>query len=121
MSLINDALKKSSSNKINPRGRPPIQPTADEPKSGGGGGKGFTVFLICFVLAGAGSLGAWNYWNKAYKGDVTADGKSAGKTTLTTNNNPIARAANVFNKVFERNKEGEKEAAAMQNSSEAGA
>ncbi len=132
MSLINDALKKSGQNKFNPRGTPPMEP-AEHPKSGGGG-KGFTVFLICFVLAGGAALGAWNYWNKKYPKAVTGEPKptaitrtnAAGvKSTVkvsapapasapTTNNNPIARATAVLNKVFERNKEGEKEAGAVQ-------
>ena len=116
MSLINDALKKSSSNKIQLRGSPPPEPA--EPGKPAGGGKGFTVFLICFVLAGGAALGAWNYWNKKYKNGVTGDPKATNAATAkaapNTNNNPIARAAAVFNKVLDRNKEGEQTAATIE-------
>jgi hypothetical protein len=126
MSLINDALKKSGQNKFNPKGGPQMEPAGDQ-KSGGG--KGFTVFLICFVLAGAAALGAWNYWNKKYKNGATGDPKAAAGAYRTnsagvkskvaappaaTNNNPIARAKAVFNRVLDRNTEGEAEAGAMQ-------
>lgn len=126
MSLINDALKKAGNNKINPRGGPPMQPVADEPKSGGGGGKGFTVFLICFILAGGAALGAWNYWNKKYKngatgGPRTTNNAAAKPAAPNTNNNPIARAAAVFNKVLDRNTEGEQTATSIQQPATPGA
>ena len=121
MSLINDALKKSGSNKITLKGSkpPPAEPAGPgDPPKPGGGGKGFTVFLICLVLAGGAALGAWNYWNKKYKGGFSGDPKATNATTAktapNTNNNPIARAAAVFNKVLDRNKEGEVEASSMQ-------
>lgn len=116
MSLINDALKKSSGNKINLKGAAPMEPAG--PEKSGGGGKGFTVFLICFVLAGGAALFAWKYWNEKYKGGVTGTPKTtnatAAKAPPSTNNNPIARAAAVFNKVLDRNKEGEQTAAMIQ-------
>jgi hypothetical protein len=120
MSLINDALKKSG-NKITVGGpkRPPAEPAGPgEPPKPGGGGKGFTVFLICLVLAGGAALGAWNYWNKKYKGGFSGDPKAtnAAGVAANTNNNPIARAAAVFNKVLDRNKEGEATASSMQKS-----
>lgn len=113
MSLINDALRRASQNtKREPNEIPNMQPNLRQaPKSGG---PGMLIILICFVLAGAATLGVWAYWNKKYKNAKPAEATTGAKPAATTNNNPIAKAAGTLTKVQTANKEGEAAAAAMQ-------
>lgn len=115
MSLINDALRRASQNtKREPNEIPNMQPNLRQaPKSGG---PGMLIILICFVLAGAATLGVWAYWNKKYKNGKPAEATATtgAKPAATTNNNPIAKAAGTLTKVQAANNEGEAAAAAMQ-------
>jgi len=134
MSLINDALRRATTKKATPNDIPLMEPI-QKPQSQTGG-PGLTVILICFVVAGGVCLGGWSYWNKKYKipalerkkaaTAATAAGKTNGAPAAAagtnvaaignskTNNNPIARAANTLKKVDAQNREGEKNADAMQ-------
>jgi hypothetical protein len=117
MSLINDALRRASQNtKREPNEIPNMQPTLRQQNKSGG--PGMMIILICFVLAGGATLGIWAYWNKKYKNPKAAQPAAStnapASAKLTTNNNPIARAADTLTKVQTANKEGEAEAAAIQ-------
>lgn len=131
MSLINDALKRASNNKRDSNDLSPMQPAQLRQRNRRpGGGVGMTIILICFVIAGAATLGAWAYWNKQYKTPTidkpahavkTAPAPDAQATAAAaaaaaaakTNNNPIARAANTLRKVEANNNDGEKVADSM--------
>jgi sRNA-binding protein len=80
------------------------------------GGAGFSIFLVCFALAAALTLGAWVYWKRSLKANVAQPVSAAERAAAAakTNNNPIARAANTLRKVDAANKEGEAEADNMQ-------
>ena len=80
------------------------------------GGAGFSIFIVCFLVAAALTLGLWIYWRR---GLATAAAKPAPTPAMNTNNNPIARAEKTFRKVEALNKEGENEADAMQKSANA--
>jgi hypothetical protein len=131
MSLINDALKRASSNnKRDSNDLSPMQPAQMRRRNRPGGGVGMTIILICFVIAGAATLGAWAYWNKKYQTpqnqppaqaakvvpapDAQATAAAAAAAAAAkTNNNPIARAANTLRKVEANNNDGEKIADSM--------
>jgi hypothetical protein len=82
------------------------------------GGPGFSIFVVCFLVAAALTLGLWIYW----KGGVaSASAKPAPVAAPNTNNNPIARAGRTLGTVDALNKEGENAADAMQHGSAAGA
>jgi sRNA-binding protein len=81
------------------------------------GGAGFSIFLVCFALAAALTLGAWVYWKRSLKANVAqpvSAAERAAAAAAKTNNNLIARAANTLRKVDAVNKEGEAEADNMQ-------
>ena len=113
MSLINDALRRATNqeSKRDPNELPPMQPTFRPVRAGG---PGFSIFLVCFVLAAALTFGAWIYYKRgiAAKAGTTASPKPA--PTLTTNNNPLARASQTLGGVDSLNKEGVSAAESMQ-------
>lgn len=115
MSLINDALRRATTETTKPDSRelPPMQPTYRTARAGGAG---FSIFIVCFVLAAALTLGAWVYWKRGLKANVAQPVSAAERAAAAakTNNNPIARAANTLNKVDAANKEGEDAADNMQ-------
>lgn len=86
MSLINDALKRATqTTKRDPNEAPDMQPTQSR-SSNRSGGLGMTVILICFVVAGAATLGVWAYWNKKYKQPgADEQARAAAKAGSTTN------------------------------------
>lgn len=125
MSLINDALRRATKNqprnphdmiKLQPtkqqkEQQPPPQRTPAEPKTGGSGLKSFFILVL---LAGAG-YGGWYYYTHYKNPPASANGSAtAEKTKLTTNNNPIARAAATLMKIGQANKEGENTADQIQ-------
>jgi MSHA biogenesis protein MshK len=115
MSLINDALRRATTNENPQREKelPPMEPTFRPARAGGAG---FSIFVVCFLIAAALTLGLWIYWRR---GLATAAAKPAPAPAMNTNNNPIARAEKTFRKVEALNKEGENEAEAMQKSANA--
>lgn len=122
MSLINDALRRATTEtpKRDPNELPPMQPTHRTVRAGGAG---FSIFIVCFVLAAAVTLGAWFYWKRGMAAKVAQPVSAAERAAAAskTNNNPIARAAATLNKVDAQNKEGENIAASMQKGAEANA
>jgi hypothetical protein len=116
MSLINDALRRATTNENPQRDKkelPPMEPTFRPARAGGAG---FSIFIVCFLVAAALTLGLWIYWRR---GLATASAKPAPTPAMNTNNNPIARAEKTFRKVEALNKEGENEIDAMQKSANA--
>jgi hypothetical protein len=112
MSLINDALRRATNqeSKRDPNELPPMQPTFRPVRAGG---PGFSIFLVCFVLAAALTLGAWFYYKRGMAAKAgTATPPAA--PTLTTNNNPLARASRTLGAVENLNKEGVSAAESMQ-------
>jgi hypothetical protein len=110
MSLINDALRRATNenNKREANELPAMQPTYKTVRTGG---PGFSIFVVCFLLAAGVTLGAWFYYKR---GIGAAGAKPAAKPTLTTNNNPLARASQTLGAVGSLNKEGESAAENMQ-------
>ena len=112
MSLINDALRRATNQetKRDPNELPPMQPTFRPVRAGG---PGFSIFLVCFVSAAALTFGAWIYYKRgiAAKAGATAPPPTP---TLTTNNNPLARASKTLGGVADLNKEGVSAAESMQ-------
>ena len=78
------------------------------------GGPGFSIFIVCFVVAAALTLGLWVYWKR---GMTSAAAKPAPAPAANTNNNPIARAARTLGAVDALNKEGENTADSIQHAS----
>jgi hypothetical protein len=111
MSLINDALRRATTTENPQRDKkelPPMEPTFRPARAGGAG---FSIFIVCFLVAAALTLGLWIYWRR---GLAPAAAKPASAPVANTNNNPIARAERTFRKVEALNKEGENEVDAMQ-------
>ena len=102
MSLINDALRRATNQNQprDPKELPAMQPNYRPIRTGG---PGFSIFIVCFVLAAALTAGAWFYWKRG----LTANAATPATATANTNNNPIARATRTLNKVDAANKEGE--------------
>jgi len=115
MSLINDALRRATTETPDrdPKELPTMQPTYRPARAGGAG---FSIFIVCFVLAAVLTLGAWIYWKHGLKANVAQPVSAAERQAAAskTNNNPIARAAQTLGKVDAANKEGENEADNMQ-------
>jgi hypothetical protein len=115
MSLINDALRRATTEtpKRDSKELPTMQPTYRPVRAGGAG---FSIFLVCFLLAAALTLGAWIYWKHGLKANVAEPVSAADRVAAAskTNNNPIARAAQTLGKVDAINKQGENEADNMQ-------
>lgn len=82
------------------------------------GGPGFSIFIVCFVVAAALTLGLWVYWKR---GITSAAAKPAPAPAANTNNNPIARASRTLGAVDALNKEGENTADSIQHASAPGA
>jgi hypothetical protein len=78
------------------------------------GGAGFSIFVVCFIVAAALTLGLWVYWKR---GITSAAAKPAPAPAANTNNNPIARAARTLGGVDALNKEGENTADSIQRAS----
>ena len=78
------------------------------------GGPGFSIFIVCFLVAAALTLGLWVYWKG---GMTTAAAKAAPAAPADTNNNPLARASRTLGAVQALNKEGESAADAIQHAS----
>jgi len=117
MSLINDALRRATTEnpKRDPKELPSMQPNYRPVRAGGAG---FSIFVVCFVMAAALTLGAWVYWKRGLKSNAAqpvSAAERAASDAAKTNNNPIARAANTLRKVDATNKEGETEADNLQN------
>jgi hypothetical protein len=115
MSLINDALRRASQPqpKRDPNQLPTMQPTYRPIRTGG---PGFSILIVCFLIAALVTFGAWIYWKR---GGIAAKPVIKPAPTVTmatpnTNNNPIARAARTLNKVDAANKEGEQAADSFQ-------
>ncbi|HUS37605.1 MAG TPA: hypothetical protein VM680_19815 [Verrucomicrobiae bacterium] len=70
------------------------------------GGPGFSIFLVCFVLAAALTFGAWIYYKRGIAAKAGATAPPPPTVTLTTNNNPLARASKTLGGVADLNKEG---------------
>src|SRR5262245_1712904 len=99
MSLINDALRRATKNpERDPKELPPMEPTYRPVRTGS---PGFSIFVICFLLAAALTLGAWMYWKRGMAASATAPAPRA----ADTNNNPIARASRTLGAVDALNKE----------------
>ena len=77
------------------------------------GGPGFSIFVVCFLVAAALTLGLWIYWKR---GMTTAAAKPA-PAPANTNNNPLARASRTLGAVEAFNKEGESAAESIQHAS----
>ena len=105
MSLINDALRRATNHnqQRDPKELPPMEPTYRPIRTGS---PAFSIFIVCFLLAAALTLGAWFYWKRGMTANAAAPSKPAAAAP-NTNNNPIARAARTLNKVDAANKEGE--------------
>ena len=103
MSLINDALRRATNenSKREANELPAMQPTYKPVRTGG---PGFSIFVVCFLLAAGLTLGAWFYYKRGMGAPAA---KPAAKPTLTTNNNPLARASQTLGAVENLNKEGE--------------
>src|SRR2546423_15625344 len=115
MSLINDALRRATHNpKRDPKELPPMEPTYRPVRTGG---PGFTIFVICFVLAAILTLGAWIYWRRG----ATPPAAPNTAAPPNTNNNPIARASRTLNAVEAANREGENTADNLQSPAKTGA
>jgi hypothetical protein len=113
MSLINDALRRATNQetKRDPNELPPMQPTFRPVRAGG---PGFSIFLVCFVLAAALTFGAWIYYKRGIAAKAGATAPPPPTVTLTTNNNPLARASKTLGGVADLNKEGVSAAESMQ-------
>lgn len=113
MSLINDALRRATNqeSKRDPNELPPMQPTFRPVRAGG---PGFSIFLVCFVLAAALTFGAWIYYKRGIAAKAGAAASPKPAPTLTTNNNPLARASQTLGGVDNLNKEGVSAADSMQ-------
>jgi hypothetical protein len=113
MSLINDALRRATNqeSKRDPNELPPMQPTFRPVRAGG---PGFSIFLVCFVLAAALTFGAWIYYKRGIAAKAGATAPPQPTVTLTTNNNPLARASKTLGGVADLNKEGVSAAENMQ-------
>jgi sRNA-binding protein len=119
MSLINDALRRATNEtpKRDPNELPSMQPNYRTARAGG---PGFSIFLVCFVLAAALTLGAWVYWKRGMAAKAAQPVSAAERAAAAnTNNNPIARAAATLGKVDALNKEGENAADNIQQSATA--
>src|ERR1041385_3949160 len=105
MSLINDALRRATTQntKRDPNEVPTMQPTFKPIRAGG---PGFSIFIVCFLIAAALTLGLWVYWRRGLAA-TTAKPAPVPAAAPNTNNNPIARAARTLGKVDALNKEGE--------------
>ena len=103
MSLINDALRRATkeNDKREANELPAMQPTFKTVRTGG---PGFSIFVVCFLLAAGLTLGAWFYYKRGMGAPAA---KPAAKPTLTTNNNPLARASQTLGAVENLNKDGE--------------
>ena len=103
MSLINDALRRATkeNEKREANELPAMQPTYKTVRTGG---PGFSIFVVCFLLAAGLTLGAWFYYKRGMGAPAA---KPATKPTLTTNNNPLARASQTLGAVENLNKDGE--------------
>src|SRR5687768_941664 len=90
MSLINDALRRATTQetKRDPTELPAMQPTFRPVRTGG---PGFSIFVVCFLMAAALTLGAWFYYKRGLAAKAAAPPKPA--PTANTNNNPLARAS----------------------------
>src|SRR6185436_4044944 len=90
MSLINDALRRATTEnpKRETKGLPDMQPTFRPARAGGAG---FSIFVVCFVIAAALTLGLWVYWRRGLTATTAKPAPVA--TPANTNNNPIARAS----------------------------
>jgi hypothetical protein len=109
MSLINDALRRVTQNpKRDPKEIPPMEPTYRPVRTGG---PGFSIFVVCFLIAAALTLGLWVYWRR---GLAAPTAKPEPAAAPNTNNNPIARASRTLNAVDAANKEGENAADSFQ-------
>ena len=76
-----------------------MQPTFKPVRTGG---PGFSIFLVCFLLAACMTLGAWIF----YKRGMATPAATPPKPAATTNNNPLARASQTLGAVSDLNKEG---------------
>jgi hypothetical protein len=116
MSLINDALRRATNqdNKRDPNELPAMQPTFRPVRTGG---PGFSIFVVCFLLAAALTLGAWFYYKRSIAAGKATPAPAA--ATVNTNNNPLARAANTLGAVDNLNKEGVSAAESMQSATPA--
>jgi hypothetical protein len=112
MSLINDALRRATTQNTerDPKELPPMQPTFRPARAGG---PGFSIFVVCFLVAAVLTLGMWIYWKRGVTA-ATAKPPAAAKPVLTTNNNPLARASKTLGAVEAVNKEGENAADTME-------
>lgn len=112
MSLINDALRRATNqeSKRDPNELPAMQPTFRPVRAGG---PGFSIFIVCFVLAAALTLGAWIYYRRGMVAKAGATTPPAA-ATMNTNNNPLARASRTLGAVDDLNKEGVSAAESMQ-------
>lgn len=112
MSLINDALRRATNQetKRDPNELPVMQPTFRPVRTGG---PGFSIFVVCFLLAAALTLGAWVYYKRGLAGKAGA-ATPPRPAAANTNNNPLARAANTLGAVENLNKEGANAAENMQ-------
>ena len=77
MSLINDALRRATNqeSKRDPNELPPMQPTFRPVRAGG---PGFSIFLVCFMLAAALTFGAWIYYKRGIAAKAADSGRRAG-------------------------------------------
>jgi hypothetical protein len=120
MSLINDALRRATTQNTerDPKELPPMQPTFRPARAGG---PGFSIFVVCFLVAAILTLGLWIYWRRGLTATTAKPAPTAAKPVLTTNNNPLARASKTLGAVEAVNKEGENAADTMQKPASASA
>ena len=109
MSLINDALRRATNQetKRDPNELPAMQPTFRPVRTGG---PGFSIFVVCFLLAAALTLGAWFYYKR---GLAAAKPAASPKPAPAANANPLERASQSLGAVENLNKEGASAAESM--------
>ena len=104
MSLINDALRRATTqnDKRDPKELPAMQPTYRPVRTGG---PGFSIFLVCFLLAAGLTLGAWFFYKRGMASGAAAPPPKPA-APATAGNNPLAKASQTLGAVEALNKEG---------------
>jgi len=81
--LINDALRRATTEnpKRDTKELPPMQPTYRPVRTGG---PGFSIFVVCFLLAAALTLGAFMYWKRNMNAKATPPAKQGSPFSSTS-------------------------------------